>query len=47
MKQQGFIEISLDSVERFWRTTDFARKFYICSGPLKFSMEFDRDIIPH
>lgn len=47
MKQQRFVEISLDSVERIWRTIDFAREFYICSEPFKFSMEFDRDKIPH
>lgn len=47
MKQQGFTEISLDSVECIWRTIDFAREFHISNGPFKFSMEFDRDIIPH
>lgn len=47
MKQQGFMAILLGSVEYIWRTIDFAREFYICSGPFNFSMEFDRDLIPH
>lgn len=47
MKQQGFMETSLNSVEHIWRTSDFAREFHIHNGPFKFSMDFDRDIIPH
>lgn len=44
MEQQDFMEILLECI---WRTTDFAREFYICSQPFNFSVESDRDIIPH
>lgn len=47
MEQQGFMGTLLGSVECIWMTIDFAREFYVYSGPFNLPMEFDSNRIPH